>query len=268
MQNGLDSINKGFSNISHQYEMLDKTSSLILWMRDRIRAHLIKNLSATGTILEINCGSGIDAVYLAKKGYEVHATDVAGGMIDYVKSKTISQQLEGKLSCEILSFKELHKLNAKRYTNIFSNFGGLNCSSLNELEKVFDSFKDVLEPNGTITLVIMPKLCMWEVFKIFRGKKNAFRRFNKNGVFANIAGEKVRTYYHSSKEIKALLKNNFTNFRVENICVLGPTGNHVDFPKEHPFIFKILNAFNTFSNNIPFLRGYGDYYIISAQIRN
>lgn len=257
-------INLGFSKISNQYETLDRTSSLIGWMRSRVRTHFEKHLSANSTILEINCGSGIDAVYFAKKRYPVHATDIAQGMIDHVQSKISSQGLEKILSCDLVSFEELNKID-KQFFHIFSNFGGLNCSSLNTLEKVFQSFNDILKPNGSITMVIMPKLCIWEFLKIFKGNKNAFRRLKKNGVFANIEGERVQVYYHNANTIKALLKHNFSNFEIENICFLGPTGNQVDFPEKHPFIFKLFSKLDMLSNKISFLRGYGDYYIITAK---
>ncbi len=258
-------IKKGFSDIAYDYEALDKTSGLIHWMRNRIRKHFIGTLDTNSSILEINCGSGIDAVFFAKKGYKVHATDIAEGMIGYVRSKIISENLDNYLTCGVLSFEELHSLKEKRYSHIFSNFGGLNCSSPEELEKAFNSFKEVLEPYGCITLVIMPRICLWEFLKIFKGDATAFRRLKKKGILANIKGEKVLTYYHSTKRIKDLLKEDFTDFKIENICFLGPTGNHIHFYEKYPFLFKILSSFDTLTNKIPFLRGYGDYYIISAK---
>jgi len=256
-------IDKGFSKISHHYEELDKTSSLISWMRYRVRKHLKKHTLPKSKILEINCGSGIDAVYLAKKGYHVHATDIASGMIDYVTSKIETDNLTN-LSCELLSYLDLDKLKPQKYHHIFSNFGGLNCSSETELKSVFNSAYNLLETNGKLTLVIMPKICLWEFLKIFKGDKSAFRRLKKNGVLANIEGEKVHTYYHKASSIKKLLSTNFHDFKVENICFLAPTGNRVDFPKNHPFLFKILSSFDTISNKIPFLKGMGDYYILTA----
>jgi ubiquinone/menaquinone biosynthesis C-methylase UbiE len=259
------SINKGFSKISLEYESLDKTSSLIRWMRNRVRSHFENYLSSNNSILEINCGSGIDAVYFAKMGHNVHAIDLAHGMIDLVTSKINNENLASKLSCEVLSYEDLDKLSHKKYSHIFSNFGGLNCSSLEELENVFKLFNTILNPNGIITLVIMPKLCLWEFLRIFKGQKHAFRRLKKNGVMTNIAGESVQVYYHSVNKIKNLLKPNFTNFNIENISFIGPTGNLVDFPKKHPFIFKYLSKLDSVSSKLPFLKGIGDYYIISAK---
>ena len=37
---------------------------------------------AAGSILELNAGTGTDAVWFAERGYRVHATDIAEGMQD------------------------------------------------------------------------------------------------------------------------------------------------------------------------------------------
>lgn len=267
MTKNKENINKGFSKISHHYEKLEKTSSLINWMRSRVRSHLLKELPTKASILEVNSGSGIDAVFLAKKGYNVHATDIASGMIEYVTSKIKKENLADNLSCEKISFTELNNLKPKKFNHIFSNFGGLNCSSEEELKQVFSSFKQLLEPYGKITLVIMPKVCFWEFLKIFKGNKTAFRRLKKGGVLANIEGEEVATFYHASTKTKALLTPYFKDFKLENICFLAPTGNRVDFPEKYPRLFKFLSSLDTVSNTVPFLRGYGDYYILTATVK-
>jgi ubiquinone/menaquinone biosynthesis C-methylase UbiE len=261
-------IDLGFSKISNQYESLEKTSSLINWMRKRVQNHLERQLKPNSKILEINCGSGIDAVYLAKKGHQIFATDIADGMINHVNDKIKIYNLQQNLSCKKLSYLDLNILNTKKFDHIFSNFGGLNCSNKNELNQVFNSFNNLLLPNGKITLVIMPKICIWEFLRIFKFDRTAFRRLNKNGVIANIEGEKVRTFYHSANQIKQMLSNNFTKFNIENISFIGPTGNKVNFPKKYPILFKILKNLDYLSNKIPFLQGYGDYYIISATKKN
>ncbi len=267
MLNQEENIIKGFSKIAIQYEELDRTSSLINWMRNRVRTHLLKHLNPNSRLLEINCGSGIDAVFLAKKGYRVHATDIAEGMVMYVKSKIILENLNSFLSCETLPFNQLNQIKNNSYNQLFSNFGGLNCSNLNELEAIFDSFKYLLLPNGRITLVIMPKICIWEMLSFFKGNKKAFRRFKKEGVLANIEGLKVRTYYHSKKQIKQLLSKDYEEFKIENICFFGPTGNRIHYPKKNPLLFKTWGVLDNLTNRIPFLQGFGDYYIISAKLK-
>ena len=258
-----NTINKGFSKIANKYEEFDKNFNIATWGRKKVRIHLEKELELNSSILEINCGSGIDAVYLAKKGYKVHATDIAEGMLAHVRQKITANKLQHKLTCEKLSFNNLNAISDK-FNHIFSNFGGLNCSSLLELKAIFNSFNNVLAPNGKVTLVIMPKICIWEFLSFLKGNPHAFRRLKKNGVLANIEGEQVATFYHSKNQIKNLLLDDFTNFKVENICFIAPTGNRIDYPNQYPKWFKILTFLDTISNKISFLQGYGDYYILSA----
>ena len=59
---------------------------------------------------------------------------------------------------------------------IFSNFAGLNCTG--ELDEVLTSFSSLLKPKGIVTLVLLPKFCLWEFLLVFKGKfKTAIRRF-------------------------------------------------------------------------------------------
>ncbi len=261
----IESIDKGFSKISTHYEELEHTSSLIVYFRNRIYRHLENKLKSGARILEINCGTGIDAVYLAKRGYKVLGTDLAKGMISIAKEKIQREGLEKHLTFRLLSNSELDKLKPEKFDHIFSNFGGLNCSSPGELKQIFQIFPELLKEKGKITLVIMPPVCFWEWARILKGDKKAFRRLKKHGTIANIEGEQVRTFYYGVREIKKMLQPYFYRFEVENLSFVGPTGNRIHFPEEHPKIFSFLMKFDPVSAKIPFLQGIGDYYIISAE---
>jgi len=257
-------INKGFSKISKHYEDLDKTSDLINWMRSRIRKNLEKKLLPGEKILEINAGSGIDAVYFASLGYDVLATDIADGMLSFIDKKSKQKEIRNFLRYKKVDNNNLKALYPERFHHIFSNFGGLNCSSPDELENIFKQFPDLLYSGGTLTLVIMPKICPWEWLRFFKNKDLAFRRLSKKPVLANIEGVKVRTYYYNVKDVKKLLANDFKDFSVENISFFGPTGNRYFFKQKHPVLFKILTSLDKPTSKIPFLQGIGDYFVISA----
>ena len=261
----VEKIDKGFSKISFHYENLEYTSSLIPYLRRRIYKHLEKKLKPGAEILEINCGTGIDAVYLAKRGYRVLGTDIAQGMLSIAEEKVRREGLKARLIFQRLANADLDKLKPRRFDHIFSNFGGLNCSPPEELKKILQTFPHLLKPQGKITLVIMPKICLWEMARIFKGNKSAFRRLKKGGTVARIEGEQVRTFYYSAREIKQLLQPDFDHFEVENLSFIGPTGNRIHFPEKYPRIFSFLMKWDVISGKIPFLQGMGDYFIISAQ---
>ncbi len=161
------------------------------------------------SILELNCGTGEDAIQFARLGHKVLATDISAGMIDMAKAKTSSEQLKFKI-------QDINKLSKnsfdERFDLIFSNFGGFNCLSKLELKDFFKVSTELLKPNGKIILVIMPKQCLWEQFYFkFKGKSDlSSRRNNSDYVLANVDGEDVKTWYHNPNEIIALAEKDYT----------------------------------------------------------
>ena len=49
------------------------------------------------SVLEINCGTGEDALWLAKHATTVLATDISQGMIDVAKNKSSNNAIEFKI---------------------------------------------------------------------------------------------------------------------------------------------------------------------------
>src|SRR5690606_26147913 len=85
-------------------------------------------------ILEINAGTGIDALYFASKGHHVHATDLSDGMIAQIKRKAAFPEAQGRFTYQQLSFEALDQTTETGFDYVFSNFGGLNCTD--DLRKV------------------------------------------------------------------------------------------------------------------------------------
>jgi hypothetical protein len=97
----------------------------------------------------------------------------------------------------------------------------LNCTP--ELEKTLASFKSLLKPGGLITLVILPRFCLWEFLLLFKGKfKTAFRRFSgKKGTKAKIDGAYFRCWYYDPSFISRHLKKSFDVVALEGIMHTG-----------------------------------------------
>src|SRR5262249_8199685 len=150
-----------------------------------------------GKILELNAGTGEDAIYFARHGHSVHATDISQGMQEKLSEKILSASLTDKVTFELCSFTQLENLENKGpYDFIFSNFAGLNCTK--ELGKVLRSFSPLLDPGGIVTLVMLPKFCLWETLLFLKGRfGTAFRRFfATSGRRAHIEGEYFRCWYY------------------------------------------------------------------------
>ena len=69
-----------FNKQAPVFDELYSSNTIIQYKRKRVRDHVLKYIPASGNILELNAGTGEDAVYFARAGHTVHATDISEGM--------------------------------------------------------------------------------------------------------------------------------------------------------------------------------------------
>lgn len=255
-----------FSKQSAIFDELYAGNTIVQYKRKRVRQHVQQYLAQGSSILELNAGTGEDAVYFAQQGYQVHATDIAAGMQQALKNKIALHGLQQLVSNEICSFTELNKLQHKGpYDMIFSNFAGLNCTD--QLKNVLLSFDPLLKPDGIVTLVILPKFCLWETLLAFKGKtKTAFRRFFSNkGVSAHIEGHYFKCWYYNTAYIKRVLHNSFEVLSIEGLCTIVPPSYIEHFAEKHPAAWQWLQKKeDQLKQSWPW-KYIGDYYIISLK---
>lgn len=257
-----------FSAQSAVFDELYGNDSIILYKRQRVRNHLETYLPGGCSLLELNAGTGEDALYFSSRGYNVHATDLSSDMLDVLanKSKNLLPALRPTL--EVCSFTELLQLNNKGpFDCIFSNFAGLNCTA--DLGKVLTSLPPLLNPGGIITLVIMPRFCLWEILLAFKGKfRTAFRRFSTNrGTRARVEGNQFRCWYYPASFVKEVLSNTCEVLKTEGLCTLVPPSYMQGFAEKHPVAFKFLCALEEKLKSSWPWRSIGDYYIITLRKR-
>jgi ubiquinone/menaquinone biosynthesis C-methylase UbiE len=246
------------------FDNLYNGDTIIQYKRQRVRDHLLQYLPAHSSILELNAGTGEDAIFLAQQGHHIHTTDLSAGMQQVLKEKVEANNLQSNISYELCSFTQLEELKSKGpFDVIFSNFAGLNCT--NELSKVLAAFDILLKPGGIVTLVVLPKFCLWETLLIFKGKfKTATRRFfSKNGRRAHVQGEYFNCWYYNPSFIISKLKSSFDLLSVEGLCTIVPPSYMEGFAERHSKLFTFLKQKeNVLKTKWPW-KYVGDYYIIS-----
>ena len=238
--------------------------TIIQYKRERVRDHVNKFLKSQSNILELNSGTGEDAIYFARLGHKVHATDISGGMQDILRKKVKSKGLDDKITTEICSYTKLDTINNRGpYDLIFSNFAGLNCTD--ELDKVCNEFDALLNSGGLVTLVILPKFCLWETMLFFKGKfKTSLRRFfSKNGVSAHIEGQYFKCWYYNPSQIKKIMGHRYEMIALEGLCTIVPPSYIEGFAEKHPKLFaSLVKKESGLKTKWPW-NSVGDYYIIT-----
>jgi ubiquinone/menaquinone biosynthesis C-methylase UbiE len=257
-------VSEAFSKQSPGFDEADTKNPILQWMRSRVREHVLGFWKPGEHILELNAGTGLDAIFFGEKGFYTHATDNAPGMLSVLDKRIKELHLEDKITTQRCSFMNLGELNAGKFDHIFSNFGGLNCTD--KLEDVISSFSILLKPGGTVTLVIMPPFCPWEFLYLFKGNfKLAFRRWKKSGAPSHLEGVNFTTWYYSTSDLERMFGKNYSIFSVIGLGVIVPPPFLEKFPEKYPKIFKRLTSFeNGISAKAPF-HSWADHFIISAK---
>jgi len=250
-----------FDELAKGYDVDFTESAIGKLQRNRVWNLLETHILPAGKskILEVNCGTGVDAIWLATKGNDVLATDISIEMIQTASSKNT----HSNLNFHQAGFSEILSISEKKSVDfIFSDFGGLNCIPPMELEKFIHDSSEILKPGGSLVLVIMPKFCLWEtLYYLFKKPSIAFRRLQNK---ARALGFQLPldVYYYNPSDVEKLGNGKFRTTFLAPVGFFLPPSYLECFFSTRPQLLKILNRFEIFVENIFLLSRFSDHYMI------
>lgn len=264
MQDPFDTIAEAFSLTAEKYDSFANDHPNQTRMRNKVYSHVQRFLPVGSRILELNAGTGTDAVELARRGYSIHATDIAPGMLERLKNKVQRFNLTDQITFQQCSFTNLEKIEGAPFDAVFSDLGGLNC--IPDLSPVINQLPKVLRPNGIVTWVLMPPVCLWEMAEIFRlHPKLAFRRFSQAGTRAHLEGLYFTVYYFTPEKVTHWFGDEYQCLCVEGLSILTPTAESKNFAKRYTRLYQTLSWLDDqLALHKPWC-GWGDFFIITMQ---
>ncbi|HAD14466.1 MAG TPA: hypothetical protein DCF33_18745 [Saprospirales bacterium] len=201
-----------FDVVAEGYDQTFTQTPVGIRQRERVWA-ILENLIQPnpGNALELNAGTGEDALWLASKGWRVVATDASPAMLAAARKKWENTTLPTSALPTTLTLRleSLHTLKDTGFDLIFSNFGGLNCLNPAELQHLGTVVWDKLNPGGKFIAVVMGRFCWWEsLYFLLKGKfRQAFRRLSKSPVDAFLTPQtSIPTWYFAPNELATLLQ--------------------------------------------------------------
>jgi SAM-dependent methyltransferase len=260
----LDSINLGFSRKAEVYDDYGAAHPAIQWTRGVVRAQVERLIAPGGRILELNAGTGEDAADFAGRGYRVHATDIAEGMLAEIRRKVAARGLHDTLTVQPLSVMELAHAAGGLFDLVFSNFGGLNC--VPDLRPVAEQLPRVLRPGGYVVWVIMPRVCPWELAQALRGRFGVAGRRLRGWTLAHVEGARIKTFYFSPAQMRRALGDDFKVISLQSLSLFSPPAFMDRFPHRFPRLFQALTALDAHVTRWPVLNAIGDFVMITAQL--
>jgi SAM-dependent methyltransferase len=167
-----------FDGIAGRYDEIFTRTLIGRAQRNVMWDALAKTFSPADRILELNCGTGEDALFLACRGASITACDVSPQMIAVAQRRKLLEAPNANLQFQVLSNENLLQLHpSDRFDGAFSNFSGLNCVA--DLQQVALSLGKLLRSNGRFLLCVSTRFCLGESlwFLAHADAKKAFRRF-------------------------------------------------------------------------------------------
>lgn len=240
-----------FDAVARDYDAIFTETAVGRLLRARVWA-LLGRETARKSVLELNCGTGTDAVWLAKEGWQVLATDISPEMVAATNAKIAIAGLEARARAEVCGIEEIGRLHPSVAEGegpglIFSNFGGLNCLSPVLLKKLATDLQLLMQPGSCFIAVVMSRFCWWEtLYFLLKGKpRDAFRRLTKGPVNASLDEKTtVPTWYYSPGEFRRLIQAPARSMPRWTVRPLGfwlPPSYLNPFFEKHPRLLRLLN---------------------------
>jgi len=253
---------QAFDQYAIQYDKVFSESPIGIAQRNQVWKRLAPYLKNGPTILEINCGTGVDAFAFAEKGIRVVATDLSPARIQEGVKKRQNQPAL-KVQFRPLAFQQLlPALAGEQFDLIFSNFGGLNCLSPEDTRQLNDDFAKILAPEGHLALVYMSQHCVWEQFyHRWKGDSTkANRRRQPMPIQAQIGNKTIDTWYASVKQTLEY----FPSFQLVGQFPIGlfvPPSYLNHFFSNRPRLLNILSSLDRYLA-FPSFADYADHFMI------
>lgn len=247
-----------FDNVAESYDGFESLPA-VPRLRRLTRGLFLEAFPPGASLLELNCGTGSDALAMAAAGRRVLATDASPAMVREAERKWKRAGRPAGVSFRELPFEHLSALGMTRFDGAYSNMGGLNCMA--DLRPLFSSLHALLNPGATAVVVVMPDLCLWESAGfLLRGQfGRAFRRRTPSGADARVGGTTVRTYYHSPTSLAASAPG-FRLVRILGLNVFSPPPSSVRAAAALGPLRLLLERVDDLAGTLPAVARLGDHY--------
>jgi SAM-dependent methyltransferase len=252
-----------FDDVAQGYDDRFSTQPIAKILRAKIHHHLTEMMPPNGTILEIGCGTGVDATYFASLGHWVMATDPSQKMLDITLQRRNNRQGAGHLLTELWDANLPEKVGENGpYDVVFSNFGAVNC--VLDLAHLKSQIVQLVKPGGACVLVLMNRWCMLEVVLnlLLWNPRNITRRFRQRTSARLEDGSKLDIFFPSVSGIKAAFASCFHEESYTPIGVFFPPSELYGAFQKRPWLLKLATFLDTSLGKFWPVARFADHFMI------
>lgn len=268
MERDLDDKAAPFDRAAAEYDRMFTGGVLARVQREAVWRRLDGLLRPGARVLELGCGTGEDAVRLARRGIEVVATDVSAAMLEATRRKAAAAGVGGLVTVSRLDLSApaggLAALGG-RFDGALSDFGPLNCMA--DRRPLARALARLLPAGAPLVVVLLGTLCPWEIcwYLLHRSPAAATRRF-RSGRPATVGGGGVVTvWYPPPRTLRRETAPWFRLAGVEGLGVLLPPPALEHLARRRPrLVARLGRAERRIAHRWPFNR-LGDHTLLELE---
>jgi ubiquinone/menaquinone biosynthesis C-methylase UbiE len=256
------SVANAFDRVASSYDELFTRTAIGRAQRSQVWTQLLATFHRGDRILELNCGTGEDARFLAQHGVSVLACDVSAAMLEVAQSYSVLAERAGSIEYRQVANEKLFRLSPKApFDGAFSNFSGLNCVA--DLQPVARNLAALVRPGGRVLICLWSRVCLAEIlWFLSRGKATqAFRRLPGKAT-ARLGESAIAVSYPT---ISRLRRKFAPWFRLESRRAIGlfvPPSYLEPWARKHINALVRLEKVDRMFAAWPILRDLGDHVLV------
>ena len=250
-------VASAFDGVASAYDAQFGTNPIGLHLRHVVQERARLAFPRGARVLDLGCGTGEDALFLAGLGLAVHAVDVAPAMIDRARTKAAERGVgETSVRFEVRAAEDVGSIGAL-FDGVFSNFGALNCA---HLPGVGRALAGVLRPGApALFSVIGPRPLPGLVGQALTGRPA------RSTEGPRVSGAPVPFRALSFRDLSRGLGTSFAWTSCAALGVVVPAPAHEAWARENPIAFGLLAAAERLVRSWPVLRGLGDHLLVEGR---
>lgn len=255
-------VARAFDSLAAGYDSIFTFSAVGQSQRDVVWRHLLSVFRPGGHILELNCGTGVDALFMANAGLRVTACDASPRMIEMARKRMADANDRVSVEFLTLATEELYRIPAKLcFDGLFSNFAGLNC--VRDLDAVARQAALRLKPGAPLLLCFLSRFCLWEiVYYLLHGELgDAFRRCGGVSV-ASLGDLSFPVFYPTLSELRRTFAPEFRLVSTIGVGITVTPSYLEPWICRHPNILRCMETIDDFVRVFPGLRTLGDHMLL------
>lgn len=237
-----------FESVAAIYDATFGRSPVGRLFRFRLAERITGTAKPLSRILDIGCGTGEDAIWLAGQGHAVLGIDASALMIEQATAKAARIGSTATFECRSLQSLQASET---RFDVVVSNFGAMNCVPLSTWTELVPR---LLAPGGRGFVVLMGDRPLPETL---RPSPPVTPRTVTASV--GVGTGLVTTYYEPVSAVVASLSARVRLERVEAMGCLVPGPTYSRFPGRHPLGTCLLAMGESIVRRAAFFRDRGDH---------